>query len=226
MSRRDRTEMCTLTPVGDSGLLLEFAPRIDPLVNARAVSVADTIRGWRRLGIRDVVVTYRSVAIWFDPLVTDIVRLTCDVEALTHEAAVSRPEPSAVIEIPVRYGGAEGPDLADVAAFAGCCEETVIQLHAETVYRVYMLGFMPGFSYMASVDPRIAMPRRAMPRVRVPEGSVGIAGPQTGIYPRAYPGGWQLIGRTSTATVDLTRADPFLLRPGSRVRFVPTGVAS
>jgi KipI family sensor histidine kinase inhibitor len=219
-------ETCRLTPVGDSGLLIEFEERIDPEVNAGAVALADRVRAWHRRGIRDVVVTFRTVAVWFDPLLIELDALVQDIEALTHERAVPRPETSDVLEIPVRYGGADGPDLADVARFAGCSEETVISLHVETVYRVYMLGFMPGFSYMASVDPRIAMPRRAVPRIRVPAGSVGIAGPQTGIYPREYPGGWQLIGRTTARTVDLDGAEPFLLRPGMRVRFVRVDAVS
>ena len=112
------------------------------------------------------------------------------------------------IEIPVSYGGASGPDLAAVAEFAKCSEADVVRLHTETLYRVYMLGFLPGFAYMGSVDRRIAMPRLETPRMRVAAGSVGIAAEQTGIYPCDTPGGWRIIGRTSIEGVrcDTARA--------------------
>jgi biotin-dependent carboxylase-like uncharacterized protein len=119
------------------------------------------------------------------------------------------------------YGGDAGPDLADVAAFAGVRPQDVIARHAGTVYRVYMLGFLPGFAYLGSVPPEIAMPRRATPRMRVAAGSVGIAGPQTAVYPRASPGGWQIIGRTPLRVFDPTRTPPVIFAPGDSVRFVP-----
>ena len=126
------------------------------------------------------------------------------------------------VDIPVVYGGESGPDLAEVAAFARCTPEAVVERHAGTVYRVYMLGFLPGFPYMAHVDATIAAPRRAIPRLRVAAGSVGIAGMQTGIYPRESPGGWQIIGRTASTLFDQAQLPPALLAPGDRVRFVPT----
>jgi KipI family sensor histidine kinase inhibitor len=126
-----------------------------------------------------------------------------------------------VIEIPVQYGGDGGPDLAAVAQFAGCTEEEVIARHSGVTYRVYMLGFVPGFSYMGRVDPNIAAPRHRVPRERVAAGSVGIAGGQTGVYPVDSPGGWQLIGRTDRVMFDPNREQPSLLAPGDLVRFVP-----
>jgi KipI family sensor histidine kinase inhibitor len=125
------------------------------------------------------------------------------------------------ISVPVCYQDELGPDLAAVAAFANMSPHDVIAIHASATYRVFMLGFMPGFAYMGVLDPRIAMPRRATPRVRVPRGAVGIAGAQTGIYPAESPGGWQLIGRTPLEPFDMTRSAPFLFRPGDAVRFVP-----
>ncbi len=110
------------------------------------------------------------------------------------------------MRIPVCYGGELGPDLAAVAAFAKAGEDEVVRLHASATYRVFMLGFVPGFAYLGIVDDRIAMPRRSTPRVRVPSGSVGIAGVQTGIYPAETPGGWQLIGRTPLKPFDPSRA--------------------
>jgi KipI family sensor histidine kinase inhibitor len=124
-----------------------------------------------------------------------------------------------VITVPVCYQGELAPDLPAVAAFGGLTAAEVIRLHTRVVYRVFMLGFLPGFAYLGPVNPRIAAPRHASPRVRVAEGSVGIAGGQTGIYPMESPGGWQLIGRTPARPFDLTRNPPSLLAPGNRVQF-------
>jgi KipI family sensor histidine kinase inhibitor len=120
----------------------------------------------------------------------------------------------------VTYGGASGPDLGAVSDFAQCSEADVVRLHMETRYRVYMLGFLPGFAYMGTVNHRIAMPRLDTPRMRVAAGSVGIAAAQTGIYPCDSPGGWRIIGRTSTKPFDPRRDEPFLLKAGDHVKFV------
>ena len=125
----------------------------------------------------------------------------------------------ATIDVPVCYGGDFGPDLADVAALGGCTEDEVVRLHSGTEYRVYVVGFVPGFAYMGVVDDRLALPRRAAPRTRVPAGSVAIAAGQTGIYPMETPGGWHLLGRTPIRPFDPGRAEPVLFRPGDRVRF-------
>jgi inhibitor of KinA len=119
----------------------------------------------------------------------------------------------------VCYGGELGPDLAGVAAFAGTSEADVARVHAAGMYRVFMLGFVPGFAYLGVVDDRIAMPRHASPRVRVPAGSVGIAGAQTGVYTGGTPGGWQLVGRTPVKPFDASRDDPFLMKAGDAVQF-------
>ena len=125
------------------------------------------------------------------------------------------------MRIPVCYGGDLGPDLEEVASFAGMAEADVIRVHAGGTYRVFMLGFVPGFAYLGIVDQRIAMSRHATPRVRVPAGSVGIAGVQTGVYPAETPGGWQLIGRTPLKPFDPSRDEPFLLKAGDAVQFHP-----
>ena len=141
------------------------------------------------------------------------------------EEAASTPPPGAdasrEVVIPVRYGGAAGPDLEEVAAFAGCSSDEVVRRHAATTYRVYMVGYLQGFAYLGIVDPRIAMPRRPTPRLEVPAGAVGIAGGQTGVYPTAAPGGWRLIGRTTVRMFDAERDPPGLVGPGDRVRFAP-----
>lgn len=205
---------------GDSALLVELDAVIDPEINARAIAIAAAVENERLAGVRDVVPTYRSVALHFDPLVIGVEA----VRAAVNRALDARPQPAQTrsIEVPVVYGGDAGPDLGDVAGRAGLAPDVVARLHASTTYRVFMLGFLPGFPYLASVDERIAAPRRAVPRVRVPAGSVGIAGRQTGIYPMESPGGWNIIGRTGVRLFDPARVPPALLRPGDSVRFVPS----
>ena len=204
---------------GDSAVLLELDAAIDPGVNARAIGIARAISGSRFAGVRDVIPTYRSVAVHFDPLATDVAAVTHAMLEAAHAAPEARE--GALVEVPVSYGGADGPDLRDVAAFAGLSERDVIDRHSAVEYRVFMLGFLPGYAYMGIVDEAIASPRRATPRTRVPAGSVGIAGRQTGIYPRQSPGGWQLIGRTSLPVFDPSRDPASIFAPGDRVRFVP-----
>ena len=128
---------------------------------------------------------------------------------------------SRLMTIPVIYGGEDGPDLANVALHSGLTEQQVVELHASVEYVVWFLGFQPGFPYLGGLPERLAMPRHAEPRLRVPAGSVGIGGAQTGVYPLATPGGWQLLGRTPQALFDPMRQEPVLLRAGDRVRFVP-----
>lgn len=128
---------------------------------------------------------------------------------------------SRAIEIPVVYGTAAGPDLGEVARYAGLTEKQVVELHSSADYVVWFLGFQPGFPYLGGLPEQLATPRRAEPRLQVPAGSVGIGGSQTGIYPLATPGGWQLIGHTSLPLFDPARDEPVLLRPGDTVRFIP-----
>jgi KipI family sensor histidine kinase inhibitor len=208
-----------IVSAGDSAFIVEFEDRIDPLVNARAIAVADAVQAAGLSGVRDVVPTFRSVAIYFDPLHTDGDALIARIEAEASRTAPEADAPHVSVRIPVCYGGDLGPDLGAVAEFSQVDEATVVALHTGRSYRVFMLGFVPGFAYLGSVDDRIAMPRRATPRVRVPPGSVGIAGVQTGIYPLETPGGWQLVGRTPLKPFDPDRTEPFLLKAGDAVEF-------
>jgi inhibitor of KinA len=210
-----------IVPAGDAAFVIEFDDRIDPVINARAVALAEAIDADHTPGVRDVVPTHRSVAVYFDPLQTDQRALVEKLERLAERPAQTSAPRRDPIRIPVCYGGDGGPDLPRIAAFAGLSEAAVVDLHATTPYRVLMLGFMPGFAYMGLVDARIAVPRLETPRTRVPIGSVAIAGVQTGIHPREAPSGWHLIGRTPVRPFDLSRADPFLFRSGDDVRFFP-----
>jgi KipI family sensor histidine kinase inhibitor len=211
-----------IRPSGDTMLLVEWEQVVDPVVNQRAIALAARLQARVGRQVRDIVPGYCSLGVHFDPLSTDVVAVE---RAIEEEAGLIRNDEqsvdSAVVEIPVRYGGLEGPDLESVAAWAGCTPDEVIERHAMGTYRVYMLGFVPGFAYMGRVNQTIAAPRHRVPRERVPAGSVGIAGEQTGVYPIATPGGWCIIGHTDVLMFDATRPTPNLVRPGDSVRFVP-----
>ena len=207
--------------VGDAALAVELPEVIDPEVNEWCVALGEGLVAHLGTIARDVVIGYCSVTVFFDPLAVDAKWLEAEIAECAASVDASNAAVGATVEVPVYYGGSAGPDLADVAAFAGCSEADVIALHAGREYRVYMVGFVPGFAYMAEVDSRIAAPRRASPRTAVPAGSVAIAGGQTGVYPSVTPGGWNIIGRTPIKPFDPNRSEPFLFKSGDRVRFRP-----
>ena len=213
-----------LREAGDSALLLQLAPVIDPAVNAQAIAIADAIRHRDLLGVRDVVSTFRSVAVYFDPLKADVDEISRALRVAVSAAPISNI--GRRHEIPVAYGAEHGPDLDEVATRAGLSSAEVIARHAGVDYRVFMLGFQPGFAYMGLVDPSIASPRRESPRVRVPAGAVGIAGRQTGIYPSSTPGGWQIIGRALEPVFDAGKTPAARFAPGDMVTFKPASAGS
>lgn len=204
--------------LGDSALLFTFSGRIDPADNARVHALAAGVAALGLPGIRALVPSYSALAVHFDPLAWD----PADLERALAAAgeAPAAPAETRIVEIPVRYGGEDGPDLASVAAHCNLSPEEVVRRHAGGTYRVHFLGFAPGFPYLGGLDPALAAPRLDAPRTRVRAGSVGIAGAQTGIYPLDSPGGWRLIGRTPLALFDPGRLEPCLLRPGDLLRFV------
>ena len=209
-----------ILPLGDAALTIEFGEEIDPALNERVIAFAETVRAQTWEGVLDVVPTHRSVTIHVDPLWVDLDTLTNWLLQLPKSSQYAMPS-GKHHRIPVLYGGEGGPDLHDVAAFAKLSAADVIRLHASVLYRVYMLGFSPGFPYLGLVPKPLAMPRLPTPRVTVPAGSVGIAGTQTGIYPISTPGGWRLIGRTPIALYRPHSDTPFLLDPGDLVQFEP-----
>ncbi len=213
--------MFRILPLGDSAITIEFGNQIDPLINARAISFGETVadQGWG--GILDIVPTYRSVTVFFDPLQWSLPVMTRKLRRLPRPSPNETGSNGTAHEVPVLYGGEWGPDLEEVAAFAGLRPADAIALHTSMPYRVYMLGFSPGFPYLGPIPERLAMPRRSTPRAKVPAGSVGIADRQTGIYPSATPGGWRLIGRTPLVIYRKTGVTPFLLKPGDLVQFRP-----
>jgi inhibitor of KinA len=210
-----------IVPAGDAAVLVELPGGLDPRTNARALALAQRVSECCQPRLRDVVVGYRSVTLYFDPLVTDPAWLEAEIRAADAAQPDGLPAEGRLLHVPVCYGGEFGPDLASVAVHARVSEADVVGIHAGMTYRVYMMGFVPGFAYMASLDARISLPRRATPRQAVPAGSVAIAAEQTGIYPIETPGGWHIIGRTPLKPYDPARADPFLFRTGDRVAFTP-----
>ncbi|MBD2872697.1 5-oxoprolinase subunit PxpB [Paenibacillus arenilitoris] len=224
-----------LLPLGDGALLIRFGDAIDEALNRTVHAFAARLEKEPFAGMIECVPAFASVAVHYEPLT--VMRSRSQDEA-RHETvyetvyarvervldsfvAADAMEERTVIEIPVCYGDELGPDLAFVAAHCGLSEDEVIAIHSGGAYVVHMIGFAPGFPYLGGMSERIAAPRRQTPRTIIPAGSVGIAGKQTGVYPIATPGGWQLIGRTPLALFRPERAIPSLLHAGHEVRFKP-----
>ena len=206
---------------GDRGLLMEFGDEIAPAVGARVRAMAGALDRERPAGVTEVIPTYRSVIVTYDPLVTDPERLMPLLREMDRCLTDTADSAARTVEIPVCYGGKFGPDLAFVAETGGITAEEVIRIHSETAYPVYMIGFTPGFPYLGGLSEKLHTPRLASPRAKVPAGSVGIANNQTGIYPIDSPGGWQLIGRSPVRLFAPERENPFLLAAGDRLKFKP-----
>jgi len=208
-----------IEPAGDAALRIELPARVDEAISTRVTAIGEAVRSrWPDI-IRDAVIGYHTLTVYFDPLRVDGRWLEEQLASIAAEAATPAEVSRGHLEVPVCYGGDLGPDLGDVALAAGCSEPEVVDLHTSRDYRVFVVGFVPGFGYMGPVDPRLALPRRRTPRTRVPAGTVALAGGQTGIYPMETPGGWHLIGRTPVRPFDEARAEPVLFRPGDTVRF-------
>jgi KipI family sensor histidine kinase inhibitor len=210
----------TFVPLGDSALQIVFGDRIDPVSNRRALALSRALAGLP--GIGDRVPAYASLTLHYDPLLWTLDDLTKAIEPYLASAEDAGFQ-GALVTVPVCYGGELGPDLEALARLCAMSAEEVIARHAAPEYRVHFLGFTPGFPYLGGLDPALAAPRHATPRALVPAGAVGIAGAQTGIYPQAGPGGWQIIGRTPLRLFDPRREPPCLLAPGDRLRFAPIG---
>ncbi len=206
---------------GDTGVSIEFGDAIDPAINMRVRQLFQVLKSLRPVGIVDLIPTYRSLFIEYDPWQCSFEQLLLVVEDAIRERRVLPSDDASVLEIPVCYGDHFGPDLDELAATHRLSGEEVTRIHCSPVYTVYMIGFSPGFPYLGGLDERLITPRRKEPRRMVPAGSVGIADRQTGIYPLESPGGWQIIGRTPMRLFDLTKPEPFLLNAGDRVRFIP-----
>ena len=217
------TDSVSLAPASDSALLVTLGDRMAPEVSRRVRRLLRRLDEAAIPGVVDVSPAYASILVRFDPGRADHAALGARVADLAADLDDAPLPETPIVEIPVHYGGADGPDLEDVARFAGLTPDEVVARHSGTIYDVYFLGFTPGFAYLGAVPDRIACPRLETPRRAVPAGSVGIAGRQTGVYPSRTPGGWRLVGRTAVAMFDAARTPMSRLAIGDRVRFVPAG---
>jgi KipI family sensor histidine kinase inhibitor len=210
------TPRLRIHPLGDTALLAELGTRLDTALNTRAIALATALK--KRRDVRQAVAGYASVTVHFDP------------DLITHEAlgaAIKRlaakrppmPEPGRLHRIPVTY---DGPDLEAVGSMLKLSVERVIEIHSRPIYRVFLVGFVPGWAYLGPLAEELELPRRHVPRTLVPAGSVAIAGRQTGIYPLPTPGGWHLIGRTPVKLFLPDSDPPCLFRAGDRVKFFPS----
>ncbi|MDK9710620.1 5-oxoprolinase subunit PxpB [Acidaminobacter sp.] len=215
-----------LAPSGDLALVASFGNEISEALNTKVRGLMLALEKVKVDGIVEMTPTYCSLMIHYDPLRIGYEALCGKVrDTLGALDDIELPEPM-VIEIPTLYGGDYGPDLDYVAKHNGLTVDEVIKIHTSGTYRIYMLGFTPGFPYLGGMDERIATPRLETPRTKIAGGSVGIAGAQTGIYPIDSPGGWQIIGRTPVALYDPLSDEPILLKAGESIRFVPIDQAT
>lgn len=206
-------------PLGDSAIVLQFGDVIDEEVNMHIRSICCWLDEYTFEGFLEYVPGYTTITIYYQPWIVGFAELRGMMDEMLESVAEELPPPSKLIEIPVCYGGVYGPDLAFIASHNGLLENDVVNLHTSAEYLVYMIGFAPGFPYLGGLNEKIAAPRKASPSLKVPAGSVGIAGMQTGIYPLETPGGWQIIGNTPLALFDTEREQPSLLKAGDKVKF-------
>jgi len=210
---------------GDRALVVEFGDRVNRTLSERVLRLDAMIRSNPPVGTVETVPSFRSLAIYYDPLLTSRGELQPAIEPLL-DLGDSRRTGARLWHVPVCYEGEFGPDLAEVARLTGSTPHDVVALHSGTRFHVYMLGFLPGFPYMGDLPPQLALPRRADPRLRVPAGSISIATTLTAIYPYESPGGWHLIGATPIRMFDPERPKPALFAPGDAVMFQPIDAAA
>ena len=217
--------------LSDHALFVEFGTTINETTHVKIQNAIHRLQQQPFTGLVEIVPGYTNFCVYYDPFVvhkslrsipakTIAEKVQDYIENLLKQQVPSLQANSRLIEIPVVYGGVFGPDLAYVAQVNGLTQKEVIEIHTARDYLVYMLGFAPGFPFLGGLDGRIATPRHTTPRLEIAAGSVGIAGEQTGIYPLATPGGWQIIGRTLTPLFSLEQNPPSLLQTGDRVRFI------
>lgn len=203
---------------GDTALTVELGDTVDPVINARVIALDRALADAKLSGIVETVPTYRSLQIHYDPEAIPIEMLTATIERLV----VGLDDTLAAGRrwtVPVAYGGQHGIDLDAVAERTGLTADEVVERHMAGDYRVYMIGFQPGFTYLGGLDPKLHLPRRETPRLKTPAGTISIGGIQAAVASIEAPSGWHLLGRTPVRAFDAGRADPFLFRPGDRVRF-------
>ena len=211
-----------LLDVGEAALCVEFGETVDPALNARVIALDRALAVRAPPGVVETVPTYRSLLVHLDPLVADVGSLKATILELAARPAAATGARRRWI-VPVVYGGAHGEDLAALAERHAMSETALVARHAGAVYTVFMIGFMPGFTYLGGLDPALTTPRRPEPRARVPAFSISIGGAQTAIGSLPAPSGWHLLGRTPVRTFLPGRDPVFLFAPGDEIRFDPVG---
>lgn len=204
---------------GDCGITIAFRQEIDPQINMQVHHLKTRIENVSIEGLVDLIPGYSSLLVCYNPLIIGYDALVNQLEKLLESLQEKEIEKGRVIKIPVCYGGEYGQDIETVAKSNGISVEDVINLHSSSLYRIYMIGFKPGFPYLGGLPKELATPRLEKPRLKVKKGSVGIAGNQTGIYPQDSPGGWQIIGHTPLILVDWSKEDLTLFKPGDYIEF-------
>jgi KipI family sensor histidine kinase inhibitor len=207
-----------ILPCGDAALTVEFGADVDPVVNARVLGLDAAVASAKIAGVIETIPTYRSLFVQYDPVATGFAELSDRLRAL---AASARPAATGgrVWTLPVVYGGELGIDLDAVARTHDIDTAELVRRHSAADYRIYMIGFTPGFAYLGGLDPTIATPRRAEPRARTPEGAIMIGGVQACVQCLAAPSGWHVLGRTPMRNFAPDRDPVFLMAPGDGVRF-------
>ena len=205
-------------PVGDCAMAVEYGNSIDEKTNKKVQFLTAYLEKGKLKGIREVLPTYRSLLIFYDPDKICYKKLVKKIEHCGAKDGLEYRHIKKIIKIPCLYNG---EDLEEMEKITGLSSQEIINIHSGTDYRIYMLGFLPGFVYLGGLDERIHAPRLKSPRLCIEPGSVGIGGGQTGIYPMASPGGWRLIGKTPLRMYDVNRKEPFLCKAGEYIRFVP-----
>jgi KipI family sensor histidine kinase inhibitor len=220
----DEPALSRLLPCGDTAVSIEFGTGIDPALNAQVLALDAAINADKVPGVIETVPTYRSLMVHFDPLVLDYDSFETRVRKLARNLDAT-PRPGRRWKVPVMYGGSFGIDLEATAERHGLTPARLVEKHSAAVYRVYMIGFMPGFTYLGGLDPSIATPRRTDPRPMTPAGVISIGGIQALIAGQAMPSGWHILGRTPVRTFMPGREPAFLMAPGEEVVFAPTDAA-
>ncbi len=213
--------MFDIYPSGDSAFLLKFGNEISEDIHLRIRAYIILLSKKRIKGITEIVPSYCDILVHYNPLAINYQKLINKLKKIYLKTGDYKlPEPKTV-RIPVVYGGKYGPDINEVGNNTGHSTQEIIDLHSQSKYLVYMLGFTPGFCYLGGMNPELTTPRKNIPSEKIAPGSVGIAGSQTGIYPIESPGGWQIIGRTPLKLFDPSSENPFLIEAGNYLEFYP-----
>ena len=211
-------ETIRFLPAGDDALVVEFGREVDEAVNQRVHDMARWLETRSIPGVTEVLPTFRSLMVFYAPEKISYSALVRKLRRYRPAEKSGELAEKTVLQVPCCY---DGPDLDGMTALTGLSREEIIAIHSGVDYKIYMMGFLPGFVYLGGLDKRICVPRLETPRTRIEPGSVGIGGSQTGVYPVASPGGWRVLGRTYLKFYDPHRAEPILCRAGQYIRFVP-----